>query len=185
MAKAKFERNKPHCNIGTIGHVDHGKTSLTAAITKVLAETGGAVGGPTTTRQVWLAGGWQETPIYQRGQLPPGAALTHTCAFPIVARSVRRYASLTMPRDALTGNEMCCVPGASTIQPGLSATSSPNHQPESTSAGTKSRAAALAAPPPRFPAAAVAFFAVSRARLFCAPPKARPPPPPPTSRADR
>jgi elongation factor Tu len=43
MSKAKFERNKPHCNIGTIGHVDHGKTSLTAAITKVLAETGGAV----------------------------------------------------------------------------------------------------------------------------------------------
>jgi len=42
MAKAKFERNKPHCNIGTIGHVDHGKTSLTAAITKTLAETGGA-----------------------------------------------------------------------------------------------------------------------------------------------
>jgi elongation factor Tu len=42
MAKAKFERNKPHCNIGTIGHVDHGKTSLTAAITKVLAKTGGA-----------------------------------------------------------------------------------------------------------------------------------------------
>ena len=42
MAKAKFERNKPHCNIGTIDHVDHGKTSLTAAITKVLAETGGA-----------------------------------------------------------------------------------------------------------------------------------------------
>src|SRR4051794_23878231 len=41
MAKAKFERTKPHCNIGTIGHVDHGKTSLTAAITKVLAETGG------------------------------------------------------------------------------------------------------------------------------------------------
>jgi elongation factor Tu len=42
MAKAKFERSKPHCNIGTIGHVDHGKTSLTAAITKVLAESGGA-----------------------------------------------------------------------------------------------------------------------------------------------
>ena len=37
MAKAKFERTKPHCNIGTIGHVDHGKTTLTAAITKVLA----------------------------------------------------------------------------------------------------------------------------------------------------
>ena len=42
MAKEKFARNKPHCNIGTIGHVDHGKTSLTAAITKVLAETGKA-----------------------------------------------------------------------------------------------------------------------------------------------
>ena len=42
MAKEKFSRNKPHCNIGTIGHVDHGKTTLTAAITKVLAETGGA-----------------------------------------------------------------------------------------------------------------------------------------------
>ncbi|MBV8575918.1 MAG: elongation factor Tu, partial [Acetobacteraceae bacterium] len=42
MAKAKFERTKPHCNIGTIGHVDHGKTTLTAAITKILAKAGGA-----------------------------------------------------------------------------------------------------------------------------------------------
>ena len=42
MAKEKFNRTKPHCNVGTIGHVDHGKTSLTAAITKILAETGGA-----------------------------------------------------------------------------------------------------------------------------------------------
>lgn len=42
MAKEKFERSKPHCNIGTIGHVDHGKTTLTAAITKVLAEKGDA-----------------------------------------------------------------------------------------------------------------------------------------------
>jgi len=42
MSKEKFVRNKPHCNIGTIGHVDHGKTTLTAAITNVLAETGGA-----------------------------------------------------------------------------------------------------------------------------------------------
>src|SRR6478672_9868147 len=42
MAKEKFQRTKPHCNIGTIGHVDHGKTTLTAAITKVLAEQGGA-----------------------------------------------------------------------------------------------------------------------------------------------
>ena len=42
MAKEKFERSKPHCNIGTIGHVDHGKTTLTAAITKVLSEQGGA-----------------------------------------------------------------------------------------------------------------------------------------------
>ena len=43
MAKEKFERTKPHCNIGTIGHVDHGKTTLTAAITMTLAKTGGAV----------------------------------------------------------------------------------------------------------------------------------------------
>src|SRR5947207_1735324 len=42
MGKEKFTRDKPHCNVGTIGHVDHGKTSLTAAITKVLAESGGA-----------------------------------------------------------------------------------------------------------------------------------------------
>ena len=42
MAKEKFERTKPHCNVGTIGHVDHGKTTLTAAITKALAESGGA-----------------------------------------------------------------------------------------------------------------------------------------------
>ena len=42
MAKEKFERNKPHVNIGTIGHVDHGKTTLTAAITKVLAMKGDA-----------------------------------------------------------------------------------------------------------------------------------------------
>ncbi len=42
MSKAKFQRTKPHCNVGTIGHVDHGKTTLTAAITKILAETGGA-----------------------------------------------------------------------------------------------------------------------------------------------
>ncbi|MBT6534591.1 MAG: elongation factor Tu [Rhodospirillaceae bacterium] len=42
MGKAKFERTKPHCNVGTVGHVDHGKTTLTAAITKILAESGGA-----------------------------------------------------------------------------------------------------------------------------------------------
>ncbi len=46
MAKERFERTKPHCNVGTIGHVDHGKTTLTAAITKVLAETGGATYTP-------------------------------------------------------------------------------------------------------------------------------------------
>ncbi|MEE9355529.1 MAG: GTP-binding protein, partial [Methylococcaceae bacterium] len=39
MSKEKFERNKPHINVGTIGHVDHGKTTLTAALTKVMAET--------------------------------------------------------------------------------------------------------------------------------------------------
>ena len=42
MAKEKFDRSKPHCNIGTVGHVDHGKTTLTAAITSVLAQEGGA-----------------------------------------------------------------------------------------------------------------------------------------------
>src|SRR5579859_4943188 len=42
MSKAKFQRTKPHCNIGTIGHIDHGKTTLTAAITKVMAESGGS-----------------------------------------------------------------------------------------------------------------------------------------------
>ena len=44
MSKEKFERTKPHVNIGTIGHVDHGKTTLTSAITKVLSETGGSTG---------------------------------------------------------------------------------------------------------------------------------------------
>ncbi|MDR9433761.1 MAG: GTP-binding protein, partial [Spiribacter sp.] len=43
MSKEKFERNKPHVNVGTIGHVDHGKTTLTAALTKVLAEQFGGV----------------------------------------------------------------------------------------------------------------------------------------------
>ena len=47
MAKQKFERNKPHLNVGTIGHIDHGKTTLTAAITKVLSES---VGGTTEVR---------------------------------------------------------------------------------------------------------------------------------------
>src|SRR2546428_13182393 len=46
MAKAKFERTKPHVNVGTIGHVDHGKTTLTAALTKVAAEKGLATYGP-------------------------------------------------------------------------------------------------------------------------------------------
>nr|MBP9693595.1 elongation factor Tu [Alphaproteobacteria bacterium] len=41
MSKEKFKRDKPHCNIGTIGHVDHGKTTLTAAITKVMSKSGG------------------------------------------------------------------------------------------------------------------------------------------------
>ena len=54
MAKEKFNRNKPHCNIGTIGHVDHGKTTLTAAITKVLAETGGATFTALSTRSTRL-----------------------------------------------------------------------------------------------------------------------------------
>ncbi|MGO8921071.1 MAG: GTP-binding protein, partial [Stellaceae bacterium] len=43
MSKARFQRTKPHCNIGTIGHIDHGKTTLTAAITKVLSKTNAKV----------------------------------------------------------------------------------------------------------------------------------------------
>ena len=50
MTKAKFERNKPHLNIGTIGHIDHGKTTLTAAITKVLAE-----GNPNATAMAYVS----------------------------------------------------------------------------------------------------------------------------------
>ena len=53
MAKAKFERTKPHCNIGTIGHVDHGKTTLTAAITKTLAAR---VPGNTAENYTMIAG---------------------------------------------------------------------------------------------------------------------------------
>ena len=72
MAKAKFERNKPDCNIGTIGHVDHGKTSLTAAITKVLAETGGA-----TNRALIAA---------ETVKLPPVAAHARRRASEILSR---------------------------------------------------------------------------------------------------
>ena len=50
MAKQKFERTKPHVNIGTIGHVDHGKTTLTAAITMALSQSGQAAAGGTLTR---------------------------------------------------------------------------------------------------------------------------------------
>ncbi len=50
MAKQKFERTKPHVNVGTIGHIDHGKTTLTAAITKVLAEKGGGDGRGASIR---------------------------------------------------------------------------------------------------------------------------------------
>ena len=68
MAKAKFERTKTHCNIGTIGHVDHGKTTLTAAITKVLAER---VAGNAKVEcvAVWRhsrSGGWSVPGLRQR-----------------------------------------------------------------------------------------------------------------------
>ncbi len=58
MAKKKFERTKPHVNIGTIGHIDHGKTTLTAAITKVLAEKGLADFTPSPARPRWMAPSW-------------------------------------------------------------------------------------------------------------------------------
>ena len=51
MAKQKFERTKPHCNVGTIGHVDHGKTTLTAALTKVAADKGWAKFGRASCRE--------------------------------------------------------------------------------------------------------------------------------------
>ena len=54
MAKQKFERTKPHLNVGTIGHIDHGKTTLTAAITKVLAEAGSGTAVATSTRSTRL-----------------------------------------------------------------------------------------------------------------------------------
>ena len=57
MAKEKFERNKPHVNVGTMGHIDHGKTTLTAAITKTLADAGrSVVGGPETAPLVSPSG---------------------------------------------------------------------------------------------------------------------------------
>ena len=57
MAKEKFSRSKPHVNIGTIGHVDHGKTSLTAAIAKILAETGSLIGFPIIDFEIRLIDG--------------------------------------------------------------------------------------------------------------------------------
>ena len=56
MAKEKFQRNKPHCNIGTIGHVDHGKTTLTAAITKVMASEHGGTAFKNKGVQAMLDG---------------------------------------------------------------------------------------------------------------------------------
>ena len=73
MAKEKFERTKPHVNIGTIGHVDHGKTTLTAAITKVLAEKGQAdfQDYSMMVRLKWTALSWY---------VPPLTALCHKLA---------------------------------------------------------------------------------------------------------
>ena len=64
MAKAKFERTKPHCNIGTIGHVDHGKTTLTAAITKVLIKLNfpsEKAPAPPKPHMVWHTGQWMHS----------------------------------------------------------------------------------------------------------------------------
>ena len=54
MAKEKFDRNKPHCNVGTIGHIDHGKTTLTAAITKVLSKHNPKNSSGRLTRSITL-----------------------------------------------------------------------------------------------------------------------------------
>ena len=73
MAKKKFERNKPHVNIGTIGHVDHGKTSLTAAITMTLSKHGGGAYGR------WRGDytGWAGEPNDGHGELQPELKLHH------------------------------------------------------------------------------------------------------------
>ena len=77
MAKQRFERNKPHVNVGTIGHVDHGKTTLTAAITKVLGDAGaGEVSGLRLDRQrARGAGAWDHDRHRARGVRDGGAAL--------------------------------------------------------------------------------------------------------------
>src|SRR2546430_16953729 len=62
MSKQKFGRKKPHCNVGTIGHVDHGKTTLTAAITKVVGKTGGGTFVPFG--QIFKAAEWRDRGIF-------------------------------------------------------------------------------------------------------------------------
>ena len=76
MAKQKFERTKPHVNIGTIGHIDHGKTTLTAAITKVLSET---VGGTTEVRS-FTQGRAQYTMQFDRYDEVPQSIATEIVA---------------------------------------------------------------------------------------------------------
>ena len=69
MTKAKFERTKPHCNIGTIGHIDHGKTTLTAAITKVLAASGGATFVPFDQESLEIWDDWIKLQVHYAPQV--------------------------------------------------------------------------------------------------------------------
>src|SRR2546425_12111032 len=103
MAKAKFARTKPHCNIGTIGHVDHGKTTLTAAITKVLAEQGKA----------------QFTAYDQIDKAPGGKArgITIATAHGEYETDKRHYAHVDWPGDA--GYVKNMITGAAQMDGGI------------------------------------------------------------------
>jgi elongation factor Tu len=83
MAKGKFERNKPHVNIGTIGHVDHGKTSLTAAITKILAEVKPGSATYTAYDQI------DKTPEERTLSTKPTSATTRTLTAPATPTTSR------------------------------------------------------------------------------------------------
>ena len=91
MAKQKFERNKPHVNVGTIGHIDHGKTTLTAAITKVLAEAGTNTEVTSSTRSTRRrrsgSAGSRSTP--RTSSTRPRTATTRTSTAPATPTTSR------------------------------------------------------------------------------------------------
>ena len=100
MAKAKFERTKPHCNIGTIGHVDHGKTTLTAAITAVLAAR---VAGNTATDFANIPNGLLKTSskLALTAELAPSPAWAGLAPFCLAATAMMPPASKSLLRLSL------------------------------------------------------------------------------------